>query len=439
MKNLKKILTIIEELPGHVKVAIVSWICKILIALIQVFTIRILMDYLGSEVYAGYAVLTSLVAWFSLFDFGLGATTQNFISEYKARGLDAKVVLNSVLYLVLILFSVGIIFVAIISVPLQSFLFSNLGSLAAQPKFILGIAGFLYIVSSLTGIAYRVYYAQEKGYLSNIYPALASIVSLLLLFLVGFSPAKKTLLLMILITILPNAIFGFYAFYDVFIKQVFHKFCIDKQILKAIFSRSYRFAGLSFASAIILQLDYIVMSRLVLPEDITVYNLISKVYFLIFFIYSSLLMALWPNCAELFEKKDVKKVFTLIKKNMLFGFFIVLSGTLFFSLTNEIIATVLTGGEIHHLPKITIAIFGFYYCVRVWSDTFAMLLQSINKLKIFWIYSPIMAIISILGQYFLGRSYGINGIVVGITISFLLTSVWIVPLTLRRVISKYYS
>ena len=85
-------------------------------------------------------------------------------------------------------------------------------------------------------------------------------------------------------------------------------------------------------------------------------------------------------------------------------------------------------------PNLNIAVgliffvlFIIYYIMRVISDTYAMFLQSVNYLKIFWIYTPFQALISISAQYFLSLKYGIYGIILGLIISFLLTSAWICP------------
>ena len=65
-----------------------------------------------------------------------------------------------------------------------------------------------------------------------------------------------------------------------------------------------------------------------------------------------------------------------------------------------------------------------YYIIRVISDTYTMFLQSANVLKIFWIYTPIQAVICITAQYFLSLKYGVNGIVLGLILAFALTSLW---------------
>jgi len=439
MNIIFKLAELYKNAPNHLKVASVAWVTRIITAVIQVFSVRILISYLGTELYAGFAILTSLAGWFALAEFGLGSTLQNYVSEYRVKNKEIEYLYNTVVPGVFFLFIISIIILLIISIPLQLFLFKNLSSsLFSQPLYITGMIGFFYILTALGGIAYRVYYGEQRGYLSNIYPAIGSIISFFLLIMIdALNIYKGSLALALVVFILPTALTALYAFYNVFFNNKAISLAkFDKQTAKEIFSTAYKFAGFAFMSASVLQIDYIVMSRVLVPDDITIYNIISKVFFLIYFVYTAVLMALWPTCAELLEKNRIIKVNNLIKKHLFSGIFIVAAGTIFFICTNRLISNVLSSGKIYKLPLYTIILFGIYYAFRTWSDTYAIILQSMSKIKIFWIYVPFQGIISFIAQYTLGNCLGLNGILIGISISFLATSVWILPLTYYKIIQQ---
>jgi len=79
------------------------------------------------------------------------------------------------------------------------------------------------------------------------------------------------------------------------------------------------------------------------------------------------------------------------------------------------------------MVQVLIIIFGFYYLIRIWTDTYAMVLQSVSILKPFWILVPIQALISLFGQIYFVRMYRLNGILYGLILSFLLTVSWGLP------------
>jgi len=434
-----KLAEFYKETPIHLKVASVAWVTRIITAVIQVFSVRILISYLGTELYAGFAILTSLAGWFALAEFGLGSTLQNYVSEYRVKNKEIEYLYNTAVPGVFLLFIISIVFLLIISIPLQLFLFKNLSSsLLSQPFYITGMIGFFYILTALGGIAYRVYYGEQRGHLSNIYPAIGSIISFFLLIVIDvFNIYERSLALALIVFILPTALTALYAFYDVFFRNkniYLSKF--EFQTAKEIFSTAYKFAGFAFMSASVLQIDYIVMSRVLVTNDITIYNIISKVFFLIYFVYTAVLMALWPTCSELLGKNKIIEVNTLIKKHLFFGILIVSAGTISFIFTNRLISDILSSGQIFELPLCTIILFGIYYAFRAWSDTYAIILQSMSKIKIFWLYVPFQGLISFIAQYSLGSRLGLNGILIGISISFLATSVWILPLTYYKIIRE---
>ena len=84
------------------------------------------------------------------------------------------------------------------------------------------------------------------------------------------------------------------------------------------------------------------------------------------------------------------------------------------------------------MPAALILLLGLYQMVRVWSDTFAMVLQSMNALSHFWLWMPVQALLSIALQWLLAPAYGVYGVVFGLIVSFALTMVWVLPLALRQ-------
>jgi len=439
MSLITKLTELYKKTPHHLKIASVAWLTRIITAGIQVLSIRILISYLGTDIYAGFAILTSLAGWFALSEFGLGATLQNFASEYRVKNENIQNLFNAAIPSILFLLLISSLFLTIMSVPLQIFLFKSLSSsLSSQPLFIVWMIGFFYIITSLSSIAYRIYYAEQRGYLANIYPAIGSIITfILLLFIDYLNIYKGSLSLALIVFILPTTLVALYAFYDVFIhdKNITLK-NFDFKILKLIFLRAYKFAGFAFMGATVLQIDYIVMSRVLNPIDITIYNIISKVFFLIYFVYTAVLMALWPVCTELQTNREWESINKLLRKHLLSGVIIVVIGTIALIFTKDIISNLLASGKNLFLPAGTIILFGVYYSLRVWADTFAVMLQSASNLKIFWIYIPFQGLISFLGQYFLGRNFGLNGIVMGLILSFLLTAAWVLPFGYYKIIRE---
>jgi len=429
MKLYQQLKALPQKISLHIKIAIISWITRTITAFIQLLNIRILISYLGTDLYSSFVILTSLYGWFALFECGIGSSLQNFISEQNAKDEDYNNYLHATVVLLLIVIIMSIPFIILIADPLQKFLFKNNAQFTGQPTFLLLLVGLFYVIQSLCSVAYRVYYAEQRGHLSSIYPAIGSTVSFLGLLTIDYFNIKKgNLTLSLVVFIVPGLSPALYSFFDIFIrKQNFFRNNLDLIAFKSLIRRSYKFAVFALFAAMVLQLDYIIMSRILQPKDITIYNIISKVYFFMHFFYAAVLLALWPNCTELLTKKEWKKVNSLIKIHILAGITLIIIGTITFILSRNLINSILVPDKNLNIYISTILFFCFYYILRIWTDTYATMLQSMSKLKVFWLYVPVQGLISIAGQYYFGIKFGINGILIGLLLSFLLVPVWILP------------
>jgi Membrane protein involved in the export of O-antigen and teichoic acid len=424
-----KLKTFLKRFPRHWVVAASAWGSRIVSASIQIISIRVLLTYLGEERYAVYVIAYSLSAWFSLCDCGIGMALQNFISESRAKNQSYDKYLKSTLQLITVLFFIFAVILFFVSPIAQNKLFEKFDSILELQKInLIAIIGCILIATALVNIVYRVYYALQKGYVSNILPAFSMIISMIAIVLLNrYYPVRGSILAALIVFTIPQLIVAFFPFIKIFKKFFSGIFIADSETLKKLALRSAKFWGFAIMSAATLQIDYIIMSQTVSPEGITTYNIFNRFFLLILFIHSAVLAAAWPLCTELFNKGSYGQIKSMIMKYTLFGIGITISGALLIFIFSDFIIKTLAPETSLNPPNIIFILFGVYFLLRVWSDTFAMFLQSINALRIFWIYIPFQAIISISAQYFLSLKYGITGILAGLILSFAITAAIVLP------------
>lgn len=167
----------------------------------------------------------------------------------------------------------------------------------------------------------------------------------------------------------------------------------------------------------------------VLPvHDIVIYNVATKIFLLIFFVYNALLLALWPVCSEAIARHDWHQVTGIVRKYIAFGFAFTLVAGLGIAVVNAWIVHILAPGLGTSIPLLVIGLLTFYTMIRVWTDTFAMVLQSMNDLLLMWLVAPIQSLLSISLQILGARWFGLPGVIGGLIGCFLLTAVWMLPL-----------
>ncbi|EBI2998112.1 transporter, partial [Salmonella enterica subsp. enterica serovar Typhi] len=196
---------------------------------------------------------------------------------------------------------------------------------------------------------------------------------------------------------------------------------------KLLLSRSSGFLIFSSLSIIVLQTDYIVMSQKLSAADIIKYTVTMKIFGLMFFIYTAVLQALWPVCAELRVKMQWRKLHRIIFLNIIGGVFFIGLGTLFIYVLKDYIYSIIANGIDYNISGVVFVLLAVYFSIRVWCDTFAMLLQSMNQLKILWLIVPCQALIGGVTQWYFAEHYGIVGILYGLILSFSLTVFWGLP------------
>ncbi|MDR2425603.1 MAG: MATE family efflux transporter [Endomicrobium sp.] len=426
MKKIKAVLNHLKNPPRHLVVAASAWIARIITALIGIISVRTLLLYLGEERYAAYAIVYSLIGWFALCDLGIGFSLQNFISECRARNESYTRYLKSALQVICAAFIVSCAALLCFSGVIQDKLLVNYESV--KNSNIILILGFIFILTAFANVVYRVYYALQKGYISNIFPALANTVSMIAIVLFNrYYPVKGNVLAALLIFSVPQLTIAAIPFIKIFRQTFAGIFNINYPDIKELITRSLKFSGFAVMAAATLGIDYIIMSQTINAASIAEYNILNKLFVLLLSIHSAVLMAAWPVFSELNVNRQFLVIKKMIVKYIIFGFFIITAGAALFYIFSDNIIKILAPNTNIAPSTVIFMLFGIYSFLIIWTSTFSVFLQSINVLKIFWIFVPIQALISITAQYFLSIKYGVHGILLGLIASFIFTTFIALP------------
>ncbi|OGT06878.1 MAG: hypothetical protein A2103_05315 [Gammaproteobacteria bacterium GWF2_41_13] len=428
--QLKKCL---KSIPSHYYVVGSGWLSRIVMAGVQVISIPLVLRFVGTEQYALFAVITGLLLWFNLADLGLGTSIQNHISLLRVQQKETTGFLNSLVIFVLLIGCVEVVLFSLIAPFLQHFLLHKLATHASS--YLLIVAGNMYILAALFGIAYKIFFAQHRGYWAYFYQTISYIGSLALVLLLIFLQVHRDQLLWVLLGwTAPQMLFAFTAF----LHAVPLRRCIisaDFGLFKKIFSKAWQYSVNAVGAAFVLGIDYVIMSQLLNANDITVYNIFNRIFSFMYFGYSAVLVALWPVLAEHyadFKAEKYRQANAMLIRNGLMASLYVVTGTLvIFALKTPLL--LLFSKNTLVIPGAAILLFGFYYITRVWTDTYATAIQSRNKIAFIAMTVPIQAMTSIVFLYYFSRWLGLNGILLGLALCFLITGFWLLP------VYHYYS
>ena len=424
-------------LPRHVVVALSAWGSRVVSAGSQLLVIRLALPILGETDFARFSILTGLLVWFMLVEFGLGPSVQNLLAEFRAEGRVAGVVLRAASVLALVVMTVATAILWAVAAPAQSFLFRQLGPSSVADAHVLGVVGTLLIATTIANISTRVFYGDMRGDLANGYTAIGYLASLAAVFaLTRHMPATGHLLWLLVAWTAPRAAVCALACVHVAIRFDAWSAPSDGELVRRLWSASWRFGGFAILSAFVLGMDYLVMSQTLTSAEIVEYTVASKVLTLAIFLYSSLRDAAWPVATYALARGETAPVRRLTRQLVVTGVVLVAAGTAAFAWLTVPVTSLLAGGSASPARAGVIFSIGGYYLLRVWSDTFAMVLQSRGRLRVFWLYVPVQALVSAAAQYWLSLRYGVYGIIAGLSLSFLVTAVWILPVAYERLLGE---
>jgi O-antigen/teichoic acid export membrane protein len=434
----EKVKNKLKNTPNHVYVAASAWVCNFTLAGLQLVIIPILSTALGADAYAAFVIMTSLVLWFNLSDFSLGYSLQNYISEQRAKKEPYDNYIFNAIFLVLLILAGLLTFFYFMSPTLGNILLQQFDFLSATEKtkiFFTVVACFVF--TGVSAVGYKIWFAEHKGYFSNSLPALGMVISFALIFLYIDKLEHDKLFWALFIYVFPGAILGTIVLLSRFVNTIKKGAKLRLDIIKPLSKRAFSFWGFVFMGAIVLQVDYIIMSQTLDPKEIITYNITFRIFNMLFIIYNAILAALWPVFAEAVVANKWRKVKVYLKKYLIQGISLMALITTVMCFLMPVFARILVPSEKIVVPVLFIVALGVYFIFRIWTDTFAMVLNSMSKLWVFWAYIPVQAVISAFCQWHFSKAIGIYGIPLGIITSFVLTASWILPFMVFKYMKRY--
>lgn len=424
--------SILSRVPRVWLVAGGGWTGRIVQVVGQLIAVRVMTDSLGSTGYSVFAVLASLVGWIALTDFSVAISLQNYISERRVADEETDDLILTASLLALGATLIASLMVIVLGPWAARLLLGAFSGINEHLKLLAFWAiAFPSIGTALGGVAYKVWFAEHRGYLSNLMPALGTTLGVLSVWIVARVHAEPVLPLTILVYYAPLAILPLAALAAI-VARLRRQHRPSWDLARALLHRAGRFWLFGLLAAAVLQVDFIILAQVLPPEDIVIYSIASRIFGLVFFVYNALLLALWPVCSEAIAAGRWDAVFGLVRRYLGLGAGMVVIAGLGFALTRDLAVHLLAPTIRATIPIPVIALLTGYIIVRIWADTFAMVLQSMNDLTIFWLVVPFQSLFSVVLQWLGARYFGLPGMIIGLIACFLLTVSWVFPLRCRR-------
>lgn len=443
-QKLKKKGFLKNDLSTKVKFNIIlAFLVKLLSVLVNFILVPLTIGYVNSEKYGIWLTASSIIAWFGVFDFGLGNGLRNKLVQALSHNnkQEVKSLISSAYFSIFGVSSVLAICFLVSSSVLDWALLLNLpydySEEINQMMLVILLMFCLQFVLQLINVINFAY--QRAALVSGIY-LIGNIISLL--FILGLKYYFRPHLAYLGVAYIGGNILSMLFFNIYFFRENrylvpsfrYASFSKAKDILKL----GGNFFVIQIASLIHFQTVNIIILRYFTPTEVTEYNVAYKLFSIMSIIFGILLAPIWSAVTKAYVEKDylwIKK----IEQRLLNIWMIAVLGIFLLYFASPIIYKIWID-DIVLISSTTNLGVAIYIITVTFGMIYVNMLNGMGRLKTQFYLSIIYIIVFIPITYFFAVKLNLG--LIGISISLIITNVngiIAAPIEFRRVLKNINS
>ncbi len=397
-----------------------GWSARVVVIGCSLVNTRLLLNMLDVPAYAVYAIVLSLGPWFNLLNLGIPNTAQNAIARHRAEGTDHRELQHAVVNTAVVAAALGLVLCWPIGWIVQHTVLSGHDETSVRA---VALLCFGLCLTALTPVFNQVLFGLHRGLWPNVMPGLQSLATTGLLLAMSGVGLKGLNWAVVTFVAPALLVFGILAL----AAGAAPRHGIDWRQLKRVMMEARHFLLFGLLSTGALSADYLVMAHTLSSLDIVEYNLASKVFTVLLTVHAVVLSSSWSGLSDLHYSGQSRLLRRRVRSLLVVGALVVLPPALLIVAFQSDVFRLISGARAVPVSLTLLALWPVYLLIRVWCDTFALAHMSAGRVSTMNAYVAGQTALSIAGQIWLGSRYGAAGILAGISLSFLLTAAWILP------------
>ncbi len=395
--------------------------------IISLILLPLTLNYVNATEYGIWVTVSSVIAWMSSFDLGMGNGLRNKIAAAYAHNSEEKgrmyvSTTYAVLGLIALFFFVG--FMIINSFLDWSKIFNTPGNMEGTLSQVVVIVlicfCFQFILQTINNLLTAIH-LPYKANLVQFYGHLLSLIGILFL---TFFTESNLFYMVIVLAASPVIMMGVLSIYyfskDLkFLKPSFR--LVNFKMSKGLFTTGGVFFVIQIGALVLYQTDNLIIANVLGVEEVSVFNVVYKYYMSLFMVISVVLTPYWSAFTDAFELNDYDWMRRNIQKlrRIFLGFILVCIVTIAIS---PIVFKYWIGDALEIPFMVSLAV-GSYFIVFFWHNIHTVFINGIGKLKIQLITILIGAFLNVPLSIFLGKVIGLPGVILSNFIIFAITGI----------------
>lgn len=405
---------------------IYSFILKGLGILISLLLIPITLNYLNRYEYGIWITLNSILTWVNYFDIGLGNGLRNKLTEALATkdyNLGKAYVSTTFVLLGIIAICIGVI-VTILNCFIDWNHLLNVDKSVQNLSQITTIVIWCLCMTFVFRTVGVIYIAYQDIWINNLLTFLGSIVSFIWIFILTKFTTGSLLNVAIAYSLSPLAVY-IVAYWIVFYKhhpelQPSYINIKLNRYSKEIGGLGVKFFILQLTSLIVFSTSNFIISRLFTPNEVTPYNIAYRYFNAIIMSFYMITAPLWSAITDALKQKDVNWITSSIRKMGIYCCVFSLISFIFVAISQPIFK-IWIGNSIYIPYSLSISL-AIYSSVLMWATIVSSFSNGIGDLRL-QLWSSISSAILFIPLAIILSKYGVEGIVIAMTIVSLIPAV----------------
>lgn len=381
------------------KNSLIMFLCKGISILIGFFMLPMTVGYVDSDTYGIWVTISSMVAWMSIFDIGMGNGLKNKFVEYRAKG-DNKTVQKyvSTTYAMLILIFIPFLLVFLVANAFVNWNIVMNVSTEENLNLIFAILVSYFALNFILSTINIVLSADQRPGESSIIMVVQHIIMFLAIIILTKTTSGSLLKLCIALCALPLIVILLFnlTFFRGKYCSIRPKWsCVSFSIVGDLLNLSFKFFYLQIVYLLLFQLTNFVIIRYFTPNDVTLYNVANKYFTIPNGIFAAITSPIWAAVAEALTLKD----YAWIKKSLKRYTYLLLlfcTGELLMLIIATPVYRIWMGNTISEIPFMISFLCMLSACITMSTNIYVSALCGSGYLKLqmyFCVLSPIIFIL----------------------------------------------
>ena len=391
--------------------------------LTSLLVVPVTLGYLNNEVYGVWMTITSIMAWFTFFDIGLGNGMRNYLTKAISTGdyKSANAYLSTTLC-VIALIAIGIAVVCILPIGLLDF--NKVFNTTSVSGGVLRLSVFIAVAFTLVNFVVKnigyVFIAMQRYALNDLLSVSGAVLGLIVVFILTKTTEGNLAYVVLALTASPVVVYlvasiPIFRHYK-YLRPSVRNF--NKQLLRQIVGKGLGFFFIQITSCLVIfGFSNLFITQFCGPESVTVYNIAYKFFNLLAIAYTIIISPLWNAYTNAYVKDDYPWIARTFKKSLKMWGLTVLAGVVMLLFCN-LFYRLWLGGKVV-VPLSISAYVLVYICMFNLNNCATYLINGLNKIRVQMITSAIGTAAYLIFLFLWGNKFGMPGVIISMAVSYL--------------------